>query len=97
MTQASTDGAPISLAARVAQIVVVAQANAAPSPPRTAIMEGQPNPRPRGSVLKPETLACTKTRSNLEPGSGIAMQGDLGTSAAVPGRIESACRASGMG
>ena len=42
MTQASTDVAPISLVARVAQIMVVAQANAAPSPPRTAIMDGQP-------------------------------------------------------
>ena len=43
MTQASTEVAPISLAARVAQIMVVAQANAAPSPPRTAIIDGQPN------------------------------------------------------
>ena len=43
MTQASTDVAPISLVARVAQIMVVAQANAAPSPPRTAIIDGQPN------------------------------------------------------
>ena len=43
MTQASTDDAPISLVARVAQIRVVAQATAAPSPPRTAIIDGQPN------------------------------------------------------
>ena len=43
MTQASTDVAPISLVARVAQIMVKAQANAAPSPPRTAIIDGQPN------------------------------------------------------
>ena len=38
MTQASTDGPPISLVARVAQIRVVAHATAAPSPPSTAII-----------------------------------------------------------
>jgi hypothetical protein len=38
ITQASTEGTPISRVARAAQMTVVAQANAAPSPPKTAIM-----------------------------------------------------------
>ncbi len=49
ITQARTEVGGMSLAARVAVIVAVAHAKAAPSPPTTAIMAGQPRDSLRAS------------------------------------------------